>query len=406
MKFKALLYDFALLLFAFILAGCNAFTSSTPTPLPTVVLDTNGVSSQTASSPASGAEVAASGMVSPGQEAQLALTLAGKVKTVDVAVGDEVQAGQVLVTLEGQESLQAAVSTAELEVLTAQQALQKLSDDLPEKQTAALQELNDARDALHSAQQKLNGFDVPSEPIDVQVARSNVALAKHALDQATKDFRPYENKPEDNLKRAALLNKLSDAQERYDHAVRQLNILTGTIVPEFNMQQAQTDLEIAQARLKQAQDKYNKLENGPDPDEVALAQARLKNAQDQAQAARASLANLELKAPFAGTVSAVNIHAGEWIIPGQPVLGLADLDHLRIETSDLSERDVPKVKIGQAVDVYIKALDQNVSGHVKEISPTANTLGGDVVYTTRINLDTIPDGVRAGMSVEVRFGTE
>ncbi len=406
MKFTTLTYNFLLLLLSLTLAGCSAFSSATPAPLPTVVLDNSTASTQSVSSMGSGAEVTASGVVSPAQAAQLAFTLAGKVKTVNVAVGDSVQAGQVVVTLEGQEDLQADVSTAELNVLTTQQALQKLSDDLPEEQTAALQELNDARDALHSAQQKLNGFDVPSAPIDIQVARSNVALAKHDLDQATKDFRPYENKPENNLKRAALLNKLSDAQERYDDAVRQLNVLTGIIVPKFNMEQAQTDLEIAQARLKLAQDNYDKLNNGPDPDALALAQARLKNAQDQVDSARARLANLELKAPFAGTVSAVDIHAGEWLIPGQSVLGLADLDHLRIETSDLSERDVPKVEVGQVVSIYVKALNQNVSGKVNEISPTADTLGGDVVYKTTIDLDTLPKGLRAGMSVEVRFGTE
>jgi hypothetical protein len=40
------------------------------------------------------------------------------------------------------------------------------------------------------------------------------------------------------------------------------------------------------------------------------------------------------------------------------------------------------------------------------ISPLADTLGGDVVYQTTIDLDTIPEGLRPGMSVEVQFSTE
>ena len=400
MRFKAFLF----VLVAFSVTGCSAFGGSTPQALPTIALDNNSAAPQTSSQGISGG-VSASGIVVPAQEAQLAFTAGGNVKSLNVAVGDQVEAGQVLALLAGTEQLQASLSGAELDILTAQQALQKLSDDLPEAQVAALQALNDARDALRDAQRRIDGFGVPSEPIDVQVARSNVALAKRALDQAKKDFKPYENKPENDFRRAVLLNKLSDAQKRYDNAVKQLNRLTGVIVPEFDMEQAQTELDIAQARLKLAEDKYELLKNGPDPDALELAQARLKNAQDQADAVRASLANLELKAPFAGMVSKVNIHSDEWVMPGQAILVLADLEALRVETTDLSERDVPKIEIGQIVTVFIKALNQDVTGHVSEISPLADTLGGDVVYETTIDLDTRPAGLRAGMSVEVQFET-
>ena len=54
--------------------------------------------------------------------------------------------------------------------------------------------------------------------------------------------------------------------------------------------------------------------------------------------------------------------------------------------------------------MLIKALNQTVNGRVSEISPLADTLGGDVVYTTMVDLDPLPAGLRAGMSVEVRFG--
>jgi len=43
------------------------------------------------------------------------------------------------------------------------------------------------------------------------------------LDQANKDFKPYANKPENDFRRATLLSKLSDAQKKYDNAVKQLN---------------------------------------------------------------------------------------------------------------------------------------------------------------------------------------
>jgi multidrug efflux pump subunit AcrA (membrane-fusion protein) len=405
MRYATLASKLALiLLVSFALPGCGALGNSSPQPLPTVVLGDNAASPQ-APLPGNLGGVTASGTVVPAQELHLAFALAQQVEAVNVSVGDKVVAGQVLASLAGAEQLQATLSAAELEVFTAQQALQKLNDDLPDDQTAALQALNDAREAVRAAERKIAGFSAPAEPIDIEVASSNVALARHALEQAQKDFKPYENKPEDNLKRAALLNKLSDAQERYDDAVKKLNQLTGVIVPKFDMQQAQTELEIAQSTLKLAEDKYQTLMKGPDPADLELAQARLKNAQDQADAARSNLVDLELKAPIAGTVSQVDVHSGEWAVPGQPVIVLADLDHLRVETTDLSERDVPQVEIGQPVTVSVEALNQNVAGHVIQIAPLANTVGGDVVYKATIDLDKPTPGLRAGMSVEVYFET-
>ena len=55
--------------------------------------------------------------------------------------------------------------------------------------------------------------------------------------------------------------------------------------------------------------------------------------------------------------------------------------------------------------VSFKALDQDVSGVVSAISPLADTLGGDVVYKVTIELDSLPEGLRAGMSAEVQFGS-
>jgi multidrug resistance efflux pump len=71
--------------------------------------------------------------------------------------------------------------------------------------------------------------------------------------------------------------------------------------------------------------------------------------------------DLEMKAPFAGTVTQVNFQSGEWVIPGQAILALADLLHPRIETTDLSEKDIPQVEVGQPVTILI-GINQDVGG--------------------------------------------
>lgn len=384
------------------LAGCGAFSRATPAPLPTIVLGNDSGIPQTAA-PGIGAGVTASGLVVPAQEAQLAFTLAGEVETVGVAVGDRVEAGQVLARLAGSEKLAAAIESARVELLSAQQARDRLYKDLPDEQTAALQALTDAREAMRDAERQLHSLNTPAEDIDVESAWASVVLARDKLDEARKDYQPYENKPEDNVVRAAFLNKLAEAQGVYDDAVRRYNNLAGIAGNEFDRSQAEAELEIAQARLELAQQEYEKLQKGPDSDTVALAEARVQNAQAQIEANQSALADLELKAPFAGTVGRVDVHSGEWVIAGQPILVLADLEDLRVDTTDLSERDVPGIEIGQPARVFIEALNQDVAGRVREISPLAESLGGDVVYRVTIDLDMLPQGLRPGMSAEVQF---
>jgi multidrug efflux pump subunit AcrA (membrane-fusion protein) len=403
---------FAPALILLVLAGCNALpdglsiSAATQEPLPTIVLDDfTPATGGAAPSQGEASGVIASGVMVPAEEAEMAFSIGGNVEAVNVAVGDRVEAGQLLIQLSGREKLVAAVESANLELLGAMQGLDELQKNLPDEQTEALEAVTSAREEVRDAERVLHSLNTPAEDIDVEAAWATVVLAGDKLDKAREDYQPYENKSEENLIRAGLLNKLAEAQAIYDDAVRRYNNLAGITGSEFDRSQAEARLSIAQSRLALAQQEYEELLNGPDPDQVALAEARIQNAQAQIEASQSAMADLELKAPFTGTVGRLNIHSGEWVIPGQPVIVLADLGNLRAETTDLSERDIPKVEIGQPVTVFLEALNQTVTGRVSEISPLADTLGGDVVYSTKIDLDTITPGLRAGMSVEVQFGT-
>ncbi len=136
------------------------------------------------------------------------------------------------------------------------------------------------------------------------------------------------------------------------------------------------------------------------------AQAKADQAKAQWDTAAANLALGTLPAPFDGTVVDVAVIPGEWVQGNQVVLTLADLNHLQITTTDLSERDIVRVKLGQSVSVYIEALDVTVEGRVIKISPIAETVGGDVVYPVMIELSDQPDGLLWGMTAEVQIQTK
>ena len=124
------------------------------------------------------------------------------------------------------------------------------------------------------------------------------------------------------------------------------------------------------------------------------------------QAAQTALSNTALTAPFAGTVTSLDIAPGELALPGQPVITLADLSKLQVETTDLSERDLGRVAVGTRVVVFVDALNREIGGTVARIALQSATAGGDVVYPLVIELDEQPPELRWGMSVEVDILTE
>ena len=113
-----------------------------------------------------------------------------------------------------------------------------------------------------------------------------------------------------------------------------------------------------------------------------------------------------LVAPISGTVVSVDISPGETVTPGLIVITIGDLTEMQIETTDLSERDIPKVKIGQSATINIDALDQEVNGRVSRIAEQASSVGGDVVYTVIISLDEEIPEARWGMSAEIKIAVE
>ena len=121
------------------------------------------------------------------------------------------------------------------------------------------------------------------------------------------------------------------------------------------------------------------------------------------QAAEAQLAQATLTAPIAATVVSLDIAPAETVTPGQIVIILGDLSKFKVETTDMSERDVTKLKIGDPVTVFIEALNKEFSGKVADIARSSQTVGGDVVFKVTVELDEQPDGLRWGMSTEVRI---
>jgi multidrug resistance efflux pump len=97
----------------------------------------------------------------------------------------------------------------------------------------------------------------------------------------------------------------------------------------------------------------------------------------------------------------LKVNPGETATAGQVLVTVADLSHLWLATTDLSERDVARVAVGQPARMSVEALGKDFTGHVARIAAQASVNGGDTVYAVYINLDTQPQGLRWGMTAIV-----
>ena len=173
-----------------------------------------------------------------------------------------------------------------------------------------------------------------------------------------------------------------------------------TTILEAKVREAQANLELANIQVR-----YLK-RIGTNQPHLESAIADVDRAQALLDLANANLDSQPvLVSPMNGTVISVDTAPAEVVTPGQVVITLANLSYFQVETTDLSERDVTKVQIGQPANVFIEALGEEFTGKVIDVDRIGSTLGGDVVFTVTIYLDKQPPGLLWGMSADVNIET-
>lgn len=294
--------------------------------------------------------IKATGVVVPDKITKVSFSTSGKIIELPVEVGDKVNRGSALAQLDDIDLVQ-AVKVAELQV---------------------------------------------------EEANVNLTIAQNELDRVVK-WAP--NKNSVAAAEAAVANaeaSVEQAQAAYDQVAWVPGV--SSTGQSLALEQATNNFNVAQANLNYL---YS---NRPDVKRAAenleLANLALEKAQLNQDIAQETLKKAVLRAPFAGTVNEVYVHEGEVVSPGTPVMLLADLSTLHVETTDLNENDVVKVSVGNKVIVTFEALpDVEVEGKVTEIALKASE-GVGVNYTIVIELDEIPETIRWGMTAYVEIPLE
>ena len=301
------------------------------------------------------------GRLEPVRFAEIAFTASGVISEVLVQEGESVKKGQPLIRLG--DASDTNYASAQLELVSAQQAINDLANAAGTDLAQAIIDLKDAQEAYQKADNYL-----------IYLQNS-----KKVPQTETRSF-------------------LIQTWKGYEYRTKTKHFKGPA--PEDWIIEAENDLALKKAELEDAQRTYARLKNGADAEQLAVLEARL-------AAAEAGLAAFSVIAPFDGVVAELNAKAGSSIKAGEVAVTVADFSSWLIETTDLTEIDVVTLSEGQPVTVTFDAIPgETLSGVIDSIGQTYEEKQGDITYTVTVALEDGHPSLRWGMTAVVKFAED
>ena len=393
--------------------------------------------------------LSSSGNTRSGQSATIVWQTSGKVGEAALKPGDLVQEDQELASLDPN-TLSSEMIKAKQDLIDARQAFDDLLNSNLQ-QAQALQEAEDSQEALENLQQAFaedssqaqlalaqaqqayddslrtrNAMNYPhtTDALVIEKAETDYLLAKKAYNEALNKFSKVDQKRLTNPERVQALNTLVAAEQKMKETLATYNWYVGGY-SDNEIAQADAELAVAKADLERAQANWDSLQNGTSSAAIALAEATLADAQrawervkdgpsqddiDAAQAAvdaaQASLDYAQLLAPFAGTITEVNVNTGDLVSSGDVAFRIDDLASLYIDLQ-ISEIDLASLKVGQEATLEFDALaDKVYTGEVTEIGMIGTVSNGVVNYPVTVRITNADEDIRPGMTASVTIVTD
>lgn len=194
--------------------------------------------------------------------------------------------------------------------------------------------------------------------------RQQVLMAEAALEVQSRQFASIQQSVA--AARQTIRNDQADLSEKTIDAARQQSLWLRQATAMQTRDLALTAQKQSSAALARDQALEKVAERNVD-----LAAANVKNAQAALDMAKIVLGYTVLRAPFAGVILVRQAELGESVVPGTPVVTLADLDHVWLRAY-INEPDIGRVRLGQRVTVTTDSYpDKTYHGRISFIASQA-----------------------------------
>jgi multidrug efflux pump subunit AcrA (membrane-fusion protein) len=169
---------------------------------------------------------------------------------------------------------------------------------------------------------------------------------------------------------------VSQAEVSLAQAERELarsqQLFNDGLIARAVVDRAQTDAELARARLRAAREQVALVEHGPRPEDVGAQVALIRQAQASVAQLRARIRDLRITSPINGVVTTMNVDRGEVISTQTVVATVATLKPIEIHVQ-LPETDLARLRQDSLVRVRAEAFPNRVfEGKVARIAPAVD----------------------------------
>ena len=162
---------------------------------------------------------------------------------------------------------------------------------------------------------------------------------------------------------------------------------------------SQTEIDQAQLQLESAQATKNST--------LSQLEAGMQSYKSNVEQLSTVLENVDgagnVIAPISGTLVSLNAEENAFVSPSMPVAVIDGVDQMKISVS-VSEALVPKLTIGDSVDVAVSAASQTFTGTIRSVEQAANAQ--TKLYTVTVSVPSDVSGLLSGMFADVTFHTD
>jgi HlyD family secretion protein len=297
----------------------------------------------------------------PDRAAETSLKLSGNIEAHESVVSFKVQGRIVELPIE------------EGRYVKQGELLARLDDD-DYKQEVSVEEAT-----VHAREAELDLALAGSRTQEIQEARQTVVDAQVDLELKQQELR----------RRRALLPEQGVSQEDIDTAA--------------------AEMKRARATYERVKQHYDQVVEGTRKEQIGVNRANLQLARETLEMSRVKLGYTVLRAPTSGVVLVRQAELGEVVVPGTPVVTIADLDHLWLR-GYISETDLGRIRWGQSATVCTDTFPHTTyPGRVSFISSEAEFTPKSVethkervtlVYRVKIDLDNPNHELKPGMPAD------
>ena len=295
-----------------------------------------------------------------------------EVQSVHVSVGDTVKKGDTLVSFDE--------SDLEDALVEAQENLADTKSEVSRSVSSAQKKVTDATESYNDEVERLQ-----KNVTDAKEKKSEAKKEAAALEKKIKNQTDASEKQMLEEQLAKAKEALEQAENAYENAVAE---------QESAEKQSASNIDNAKENLETTQTNGNR---------------SIKEAKKQVTQAEKSLEKCAVTAPMGGTVTAVNVEAGD-VYAGGTMVQIEDTENLIVSTS-IDEYDIGGVAVGQRVVILTEATDEEeLEGEITFVSPTmASTqsqnageqaMSGSDGYEVTIALKDADERLRPGMTAK------